>query len=454
MIQQIAAVQVPPSAQQQPAQTQKPDQSFESVLKQSTGRLVRKVDDKPAKEGQPSGNTEKKAGHVFAAADAAAPGAFPAAAMFQQVQSVLPVPAQTAGKKEVSAVSAPSVQALASTPSVQDMRTAAPLLSSPDASGKAVGSMPTVQQRVGPFTGQTGVPSNGQSAVPAKEQAGALPPNRVTVPSAANDLTPAVVPATAQQTAATPSAAAQAAVPLTPDAAAQPKQNAQPVQQAADGAQPAAQPIVPQPAAAQTSSGNSQSEAETDAQQATSQGIKQEKGSDETVYAGPGTSSFPELMQTGNVIIKISDAASDTAKSVSRQIADQVTMQVKAGNPQFEMELNPKELGKVTVKIAMQDGALTVEIAAANPKTQSMLLSNSGDIRSMLESTVNHPVQVLQASQDAQPYQQNQDSSNARQQEQQQHPHFVNQADRDDSEDSPDDFLTVIQQLRVKASMA
>ena len=178
---------------------------------------------------------------------------------------------------------------------------------------------------------------------------------------------------------------------------------------------------------------------------------EQKKATDEAADSSQTPTSFSNFMQSGNVIIKISDAASSTAKTVCHQVADQISVNYKAGNPQFQMDLFPKNLGKVTVKLAVENGALTVEIAAANPKTQSMLLSNTGEIRSMIESTVHQPVQVLEPSQDKQWYQQGQDQSGSQQQQERQQQNSGYRTKEDDTNLGTDDFLAVMQQLRVKA---
>ena len=164
------------------------------------------------------------------------------------------------------------------------------------------------------------------------------------------------------------------------------------------------------------------------------------------------TARFSDLYQTGNVVIKISDASSDTAKTTCHQVADKILLNYKAGKPEFQMDLYPQDLGKVSVKLSMQSGVLTVAIQASNPKTQSMLMENSSDIRSFLQTTVNQPVQILEPAQEKAWYQQNQQhqQNQAQQQEEQrQNQNNSNQSVRSpDSSISTGDFLSVMQQLR------
>jgi len=165
---------------------------------------------------------------------------------------------------------------------------------------------------------------------------------------------------------------------------------------------------------------------------------------------------FTDLFQNGNVVIKVSGASSDSAKTAFSQITDQIAVNYKAGNPQFQMELHPQNLGKVSVKLSMQSGILTVEIAAANPKTQSMLMASSDQIKSVLQSTVDQPVRVLEPAQDKLWYQQQDQSSQSQsqqqqQEKQQQHRNVISYLNSKDSDITTGDFLTVMQQLRQQA---
>ena len=109
--------------------------------------------------------------------------------------------------------------------------------------------------------------------------------------------------------------------------------------------------------------------------------------------------SLSDLYAGGNVVIKVSDAKAAQKPSAASQVAQAVARQVKQGRQEFQMELYPQSLGKVSVKLSAENGVLTVEIAASNPKTQSLLLSGSDDIRSMLQSSTGQNVNVVKPEQ-------------------------------------------------------
>jgi flagellar hook-length control protein FliK len=137
-----------------------------------------------------------------------------------------------------------------------------------------------------------------------------------------------------------------------------------------------------------------------------------------------GTQPFSDLYSAGKVLVKVSDVSGGTKASASRQVSDAVVGGLKAGKQQLQVDLYPQSLGKVSVKLVSENGVLTVEIAAANPKTQSMLASSSGEIRSILHASTGQTVQVTGQQQNAQQYTgQNGNSAqqeSARQQQQQQ----------------------------------
>ncbi|HEX3037484.1 MAG TPA: flagellar hook-length control protein FliK [Oscillospiraceae bacterium] len=166
---------------------------------------------------------------------------------------------------------------------------------------------------------------------------------------------------------------------------------------------------------------------------------------------------YAQLFQNGKVVIPISDSSTNVQKSVPTQLTDTITANLQNGKKEFQVDLFPKDLGKVSVKLASENGVLTVQIMASNPKTQSLLLSGSSEIKSILQATVHQPVQVVDANQNKQAYDEQQHNhSNAQQQQQQeenqhQHRNYHMLYDNDDDSISTVDFLSVMRQLSVNA---
>ena len=169
-----------------------------------------------------------------------------------------------------------------------------------------------------------------------------------------------------------------------------------------------------------------------------------------------GSTVSGRILSDSPVVIPISDESSVVDKSVASQVADEIIVNYDENLMEFQMELTPHDLGKVSVKVSMENSMLTISVMADNPKTQSLLLANAGHIQSILQSTVNQPVQVIEQAQNQQMPNYNQ--SNAQQQNQQEHQRHRQQNETDSQSyqqtTATDDFLSVMQRLRVQMQIA
>lgn len=102
----------------------------------------------------------------------------------------------------------------------------------------------------------------------------------------------------------------------------------------------------------------------------------------------PNTARVETLSQSQ---VKTTD---QTQNAVRSQLAYQINAHFDKGSKTFEMQLYPKDLGKVNVKMTMEHSTLIVEISAASAKTQSIILANADDIRAMLQSHMHQEVQI------------------------------------------------------------
>jgi hypothetical protein len=110
-------------------------------------------------------------------------------------------------------------------------------------------------------------------------------------------------------------------------------------------------------------------------------------------YSGSQNMVVSEVLgQTQNAgQIKASD---QTQSAVRNQMIYQINANFDKGKQEFEMQLYPKELGKVNVKMTVEHNKMIVEICAANSKAQSIILANADDIKAMLQSQANREVQI------------------------------------------------------------
>ncbi len=150
--------------------------------------------------------------------------------------------------------------------------------------------------------------------------------------------------------------------------------------------------------------------------------------------------------------------AVDTANSVksteSKEVIDQVLKHIESNfdfkTSEFSFNLYPKELGKVAVKMLVENGMLIVEFAATNAKTQSLLTANANQIRELLQTPLaQKQMQFVDASQNAQPHDylkdENQNNQNANQNFSQ---NEQNQNAKDAEQQFTADFLSVMQMMK------
>ncbi|MFU0831611.1 MAG: hypothetical protein ACFWUC_01510 [Oscillospiraceae bacterium] len=164
------------------------------------------------------------------------------------------------------------------------------------------------------------------------------------------------------------------------------------------------------------------------------------------------TESLSNLYNSGNVVIRVSNEIGQERASPIRQIADTAIYQMQNGKKEFTVDLYPESLGKVSVKLISDSGMLTVEIAASNPKTQSLILSSSAEIRDILQAATAQNVQTVipnhQAAQwNGQPQDNGGDSNGRRQKQENPRRHGLSGIKAVSSELHTEDFLTMMQQI-------
>lgn len=167
----------------------------------------------------------------------------------------------------------------------------------------------------------------------------------------------------------------------------------------------------------------------------------------EDVSSLVGNSAVGQGFDTAPVVESVSTQPATQAAPV-QQLADGITQNLQDGRKEFTIDLFPRELGKVSVKLVSEGGMLTVELSAANPKTQSLLLSSAHEIKSILQ--MEQPVQVVDASQGKEWHQQQGEQQNQAQQEQQARQEQQKHQRAFEGSFSTDDFLTVMEQLRTQ----
>ena len=441
MVQQITMpAAVPAKAKPEKADGGKSDSGFESLLQLAAGGL--KAEKANAPEPEKAEEPEKSQDSPSGAQTAAA-GLFPMFWAAAQLSGDLPAPG---GQGSLSVPGVLPAAGAAAAPAE-----AAGLLSV-QLSGRANGA-PSAQP-----AGQApqALPGGESQAIPAQLPGEPVPGTQDAAGQTAllNSQNGASVPAgqqtvfPVQQNAADVSAAAARQAVQASDAQA-PAAQAAGKQESARGISAQRETAAPESAAAARERAELPIRKEfSDLEQKA--GLSGERdGSLEQTKAEPAKEQavlpFQQLVQDSGFVPKVSGQAKAASGTAFRQVSDQVQLHYRQGESRFQMDLYPRDLGRISVKMALEGGKLLVEIAADNPRTQSMLVSGSGEIRSLLESAVGQPVQVSEPAPET-PYYEQQPDQSSRQQQRQQH-----EAENSETA-STDDFLSVIQELRNKGA--
>lgn len=143
-------------------------------------------------------------------------------------------------------------------------------------------------------------------------------------------------------------------------------------------------------------------------------------------------------------------AAARSTQSTSRsEIIDQVMSQINskfdAKTSEFSFDLNPATLGKVSVKMVVENGMLVVEIAASNARTQSILASNAGEIKAILQQSSQQQPQLADVSQNAEPHDYLNENNHKGQNRQGDEQQRENDSANENRQPSTSDFLSVMQ---------
>ncbi|MBP1925750.1 hypothetical protein J2Z76_001611 [Sedimentibacter acidaminivorans] len=100
----------------------------------------------------------------------------------------------------------------------------------------------------------------------------------------------------------------------------------------------------------------------------------------------------PPIFNENNKIIEISDESTKIKDTVLSQVEDKIIFMAKdkEGIQQVTMELNPKNLGKVSVKMSVESEKISVVIMALDQKTNSILMSNAQELTRALQNHFNN----------------------------------------------------------------
>lgn len=145
-----------------------------------------------------------------------------------------------------------------------------------------------------------------------------------------------------------------------------------------------------------------------------------------------------------NVNIKVAEAYEVDQEIFTNEISNEIILKANEKVNEFHIDLNPKHLGRITIKMVFEAGQTIVSMNCANAKTQSLLAANAEGIRAIIQSNVGTQT-VVTVSNEQQPtdYRGSEDQANRNRQS---HPDSQQQEQK---QTSHDESVTFINRLRL-----
>ncbi len=93
------------------------------------------------------------------------------------------------------------------------------------------------------------------------------------------------------------------------------------------------------------------------------------------------------MLDLSKVNIKVADAPVDMNQAdAAQQLADKILYKLNAGKQEFDLELNPRDLGKVNIKMIFQNGSAELIMSTSNAKAHQLLSAQADTLRAILEA--------------------------------------------------------------------
>ena len=93
--------------------------------------------------------------------------------------------------------------------------------------------------------------------------------------------------------------------------------------------------------------------------------------------------------------IKVGENAQIADAEMAQKVSDKMLAKFAQHENEFEIQLTPKELGKIVIKLVMENGQAHVSMFAENTKTSSLLAEKAREISSIIEQNTGNKTHVV-----------------------------------------------------------
>ena len=222
-------------------------------------------------------------------------------------------------------------------------------------------------------------------AIPTPEQTTPMPELVMPAPTPMPELGAAPGPAAPGQTAQ--GTAPEQAAPQTAQGAAPPEKAAAQTGQSTPTFSQAAPPEKPPGHTGQTVLPETPRHQELRETPVRAEAVKQEepKETKETKQEFTQQTKPQAAADPAKVYVKVGEGNSLKSEKFASDISEKLMARMPAGTQQFTIELNPADLGKILIKLVVQNGRADIIMECANPRTHQLVMANSETIRSIIE---------------------------------------------------------------------
>lgn len=82
------------------------------------------------------------------------------------------------------------------------------------------------------------------------------------------------------------------------------------------------------------------------------------------------------------------------AEELPQELTNQLLVKVASGRNEFEIQITPKNLGEITVRIAQEEGHSIVSIICSEKKTMELLAQSAKEIGNVMEQNLGKPTEI------------------------------------------------------------
>lgn len=100
-------------------------------------------------------------------------------------------------------------------------------------------------------------------------------------------------------------------------------------------------------------------------------------------------------------------------QEIPKELAEKIVEKTNAGVREFEIQIEPKNLGKIAVKVEYQNGDATISIICSESKTLEIVKQNVGDISTVVQKNLQDETIILVDEKKPEAYEQQQGNGNS-----------------------------------------